>query len=44
MAIPPPAPDKLTTCPCLPPAYPLALPPGGWPESPIKLLKGNVLE
>ena len=36
--------DKLTTCTCLPPAYPLALPPGGRPESPIKAFKGRLLE
>ena len=36
--------DKLTTCTCLPPAYPLALPPGGRPESAIKAFKGRELE
>ena len=36
--------DKLTTCTCLPPAYPLALPPGGRPESAIKAFKGRILE
>jgi hypothetical protein len=36
--------DKLTTCTCLPPAYPLALPLGGRSESAIKAFVGRVLE
>lgn len=36
--------DKLTTCTCLPPAYPPALPPKGRAESTIEAFKGRLLE